>query len=82
MGRFSGIGEYVVNWGPGYRVYLAKDGESLIVLLGGGTKARQQVDIERARMLRAEYKGRKARATRTNRPANAPARGSLSRKRR
>jgi putative component of toxin-antitoxin plasmid stabilization module len=27
---FAGIGEYVVDWDPGYRIYLAKDGESLI----------------------------------------------------
>ena len=57
---FSGIGEYVIDWGPGYRIYLAKDGEALIVLFGGGTKRRQQADIERARDLHAEYKARKA----------------------
>ena len=33
---FAGIGEYVIDWGPGYRIYLAKDGGSLIVLFGGG----------------------------------------------
>ena len=59
---FSGIGEYVINWGPGYRVYLAKDGDSLIVLFGGGTKARQSADIARAKALHAEYKARKAAA--------------------
>lgn len=57
---FSGIGEYVIDWGPGYRIYLAKDGESLIVLFGGGTKRRQQADIERAKALHAECKARKA----------------------
>jgi putative addiction module killer protein len=51
---FSGIGEYVIDWGPGYRIYLAKDGDSLIVLFGGGTKRRQQADIERAKALHAE----------------------------
>ncbi len=56
----SGIGEYVIDWGPGYRIYLAKDGDSLIVLFGGGTKRRQQADIERAKALHAEYKARKA----------------------
>lgn len=30
---FSGIGEIRIDWGPGYRVYLIRDGESLIVLL-------------------------------------------------
>jgi putative addiction module killer protein len=56
---FAGIGEYVIDWGPGYRIYLAKDGESLIVLFGGGTKRRQRADIERAKALHAEYKKRK-----------------------
>ena len=42
---FAGLGEYVIDWGPGYRVYLAKDGEALIVLFGGGTKRHQEVDI-------------------------------------
>lgn len=38
MKWFSGIGEYVIDWGPGYRIYLARDGEALMVLFGGGTK--------------------------------------------
>ena len=33
---------------PGYRVYFGKDGDTLIILLGGGTKKRQQKDIEAA----------------------------------
>ena len=41
---------------PGYRVYFGRDGDTLIVLLGGGTKARQQRDIERARELWREYR--------------------------
>jgi putative addiction module killer protein len=57
---FAGIGEYVIDWGPGYRIYLAKYGESLIVLFGGGNKRRQQADIDRAKALHAEYKARKA----------------------
>jgi putative addiction module killer protein len=55
----GGIGEYRIDWGPGYRIYLAQDGDALVVLLGGGTKQRQQTDIERAKMLWAEYKARK-----------------------
>ena len=51
---FAGIGEYVIDWGPGYRVYLAKDGETLIILFGGGTKRGQQKDIERAKALHLE----------------------------
>ena len=56
---FDGIGEHVIDWGPGYRIYLAKDGEILIVLFGGGTKRGQQRDIDRAKELLAEYKARK-----------------------
>jgi putative addiction module killer protein len=59
---FAGIGEYVIDWGPGYRIYLARDGEALIVLFGGGTKRGQQRDIDRAKALHAEYRERKAAA--------------------
>jgi putative addiction module killer protein len=56
---FGGMGEYVIDWGPGYRIYLAKDGDTLIVLFGGGTKRGQQRDIDKAKELLAEYKSRK-----------------------
>ena len=59
------IGEYRIDWGPGYRIYLAKDGKDSMVLLGGGTKQRQQADIERAQILWAEYKARKAAASKS-----------------
>jgi putative addiction module killer protein len=56
------IAEYRIDWGPGYRIYLGKDGDRLIILLGGGTKQRQQTDIERAKAMWGEYKMRKAAA--------------------
>ncbi|WP_235610765.1 type II toxin-antitoxin system RelE/ParE family toxin [Bordetella sp. H567] len=56
---FEGIGEYVIDWGPGYRIYLARDGNTLIVLFGGGTKRGQQKDIDQVKQLHAEYKARK-----------------------
>jgi putative addiction module killer protein len=56
---FDGMGECVIDWGPGYRIYLAKDGDALIVLFGGGTKRGQQRDIDQAKALLAEYKARK-----------------------
>jgi len=56
----GGIGEYRIHWGPGYRIYLAKDGEDLIVLYGGGTKKRQSKDILAAQSLHKEYQARKA----------------------
>jgi putative addiction module killer protein len=46
--------------GAGYRIYLAQDGDTLIILPGGGTKQRQQVDIERAKAMWEEYRIRKA----------------------
>ena len=55
----SGVLERRIHVGPGYRVYFGRDGDTLIVLLGDGTKARQQKDIEDARDLWQEYKRRK-----------------------
>ncbi|MEH3117246.1 MAG: type II toxin-antitoxin system RelE/ParE family toxin [Methylorubrum populi] len=63
----GGLGEYRIDWGPGYRIYLAQDGDALIVLFAGGTKKRQQADIERAQVLLAEYKARKAAARKAKR---------------
>lgn len=56
---FDGIGEYRIDWGPGYRIYLVQDGKNLIVLFGGGTKKQQQKDIKQAKELCKEYKARK-----------------------
>ena len=60
---FDGIGEYRIDWGPGYRLYLAQDGKDLIILYGGGTKKRQSQDIANAMALHAEYRARKSEAT-------------------
>jgi putative addiction module killer protein len=55
---FAGLGEYRIDWGPGYRIYFLKDGDNLILLLGGGAKKRQQKDIAKAKTLLQEYKSR------------------------
>jgi putative addiction module killer protein len=55
----EGIGEYKIDWGPGYRIYLGTDGGEVIVLFGGGTKKTQRADIMKAKKLYAEYKARK-----------------------
>lgn len=58
----SGIHELRMDFGPGYRVYFGKDGATIVILLGGGTKKRQQSDIQAAWMLWQEYKRRKREA--------------------
>ena len=58
-GAGAGVVECRIDFGPGYRVYFGKDGDALIILLGGGTKKRQQKDIEAAQSLWREYKRRK-----------------------
>lgn len=61
----GGLGEYRIDWGPGYRLYLTQDGDELVILFVGGTKKRQQADIRQAGALLGEYKGRKAEAKKT-----------------
>jgi putative addiction module killer protein len=58
-GEGEGVFELRLDFGPAYRIYFGKDGERLVILLGGGSKKRQQADIERARALWHEYKARK-----------------------
>ncbi len=60
-GARAGVFECRIDFGPGYRIYFGKDGDALIVLLGGGTKKRQHQDIEIARDLWREYRRRKRR---------------------
>jgi len=55
----EGVLEYRINFGPGYRVYFGRDGEVLVILLTGGTKRRQQRDIEEATAMWADYKQRR-----------------------
>jgi putative addiction module killer protein len=55
----SGVSEYRVDFGPGYRVYFGWDGDQIIILLGGGTKKRQQRDINLAIERWLDYKRRK-----------------------
>ena len=55
-GAGAGVFELRLDFGPGYRIYFGKDGERIVILLGGGTKKRQQADIEAAHALWQEYK--------------------------
>jgi putative addiction module killer protein len=52
----EGVSEYKIDFGPGYRIYFGKDGDQLVILLGGGTKKRQNQDIEDAKAAWREYK--------------------------
>lgn len=55
----GGIFEYILDFGPGYRIYFGKDGERAVIILGGGTKKRQQKDINTAKAYWQNYKARK-----------------------
>jgi putative addiction module killer protein len=55
----AGTYELKIDFGPGYRIYFGKDGSEIAILLGGGTKRRQQRDIEAAHERWQEYKARK-----------------------
>ncbi|HKG00797.1 MAG: type II toxin-antitoxin system RelE/ParE family toxin [Xanthobacteraceae bacterium] len=52
----EGVLEYRIDFGPGYRVYFGRDGETLVILLAGGTKKRQQSDIDAAHGYWQDYK--------------------------
>jgi putative addiction module killer protein len=63
LGNFSnvkgvggGVFECRIDFGPGHRVYFGKDGERIVILLCGGTKKRQQDDIELAGEFWRDYK--------------------------
>jgi len=55
----SGVLEYKIDFGPGYRIYIGRDGDCLVILLGGGTKKRQSTDISLAIARWQDYKKRK-----------------------
>ena len=63
LSNAKGVGTGVlacrIDSGPGYRVYFGREGDALIILLGGGTKTRQQKDIKTAHDLWQEYRRRK-----------------------
>jgi len=55
----SGVLEYRLDFGPGYRIYFGRDGERLVILLAGGTKKRQQEDIGTAKANWTDYRKRR-----------------------
>lgn len=52
----DGVSEMRIAFGPGYRVYFMKPGETLIVLLAGGDKSTQAADITKAKAIAKEWK--------------------------
>jgi putative addiction module killer protein len=52
----AGVFEYRIDFGPGYRVYFGQDDPALVILLTGGTKKRQQRDIDAAHGYWQDYK--------------------------
>jgi len=65
-GNFSGIKgvgagvlERKVDFGPGFRIYFGRDGDTVLILLGGSSKQRQQEAIAAARARWADYRRRK-----------------------
>ena len=55
----EGVSELRVHFGPGYRVYFGRDGRTVVVLLCGGDKRKQDVDIRKAVELWQEYTSRR-----------------------
>ena len=53
LGDFKSVGNGVlemrIDYGPGYRLYFAKDGEAIVILLIGGNKSSQDYDIIKAK---------------------------------
>jgi putative addiction module killer protein len=47
----EGISELHIHYGPGYRIYLKKQGDALVILLAGGDKSTQDQDIRLAKEL-------------------------------
>ena len=64
MGNFGdhksighGVWELKIDFGPGYRVYFAEEGQKIVILLCDGDKKTQQHDIEQAQHYWKHYKG-------------------------
>lgn len=59
----SGVFERTIDFGPGYRIYFGKDGDRVVILLGGSSKQRQQEAIAAAQARWRDYRYRKSQLT-------------------
>ena len=64
----GGVYELRMDWGPGYRVYFARIGKLILLLLCGGDKTSQQRDIEHAKAYLQDYQSRTEKARASKRP--------------
>ncbi|OFX11505.1 MAG: addiction module antitoxin RelB [Alphaproteobacteria bacterium RIFOXYD12_FULL_60_8] len=53
----EGISEMRIHCGPGYRVYFTQHGKALVILLCGGDKSTQHIDIRKAKAIAQDWKG-------------------------
>jgi putative addiction module killer protein len=62
LGDFKSVGNGVmelrVDYGPGYRIYLAQSGATVILLLCGGDKSTQEQDILKAKRYWTDFQKR------------------------
>ncbi len=54
----EGVRELRINFGSGYRVYFAQQGNTIVILLCGGNKDSQNKDIKQAKLYWQDYKRR------------------------
>ena len=52
----QGVSELRIHYGPGYRIYFATQGNTIVLLLCGGDKSSQADDIKRAHELANEWR--------------------------
>ncbi|GHV77322.1 hypothetical protein AGMMS49942_21430 [Spirochaetia bacterium] len=62
----EGLFEMRVHYGPGYRIYYKDTGKEIIILLCGGDKSTQTVDIERAKQIDTTPLGEEQKEEKTN----------------
>lgn len=51
----DGVSELRIHYGPGYRIYVRKQGNTVIILLCGGNKSTQAKDIKAAKRLSEKW---------------------------